>query len=84
ERIGVMGIFFDWAPQAAAIVQGLGLSEEERKTSRVMLLGADHLVLAASDGRDILSKRFEIDAGAQNRGWYRQGDSIVAYARTPG
>ncbi len=84
ERVGVMGIFFDWAPQAAAIVQGLGLSEEERKTSRVMLLGADHLVLAASDGRDILSKRFEIDAGAQNRGWYRQGDSIVAYARTPG
>jgi len=84
ERLGVMGIFFDWAPQAATIVQGLALSEEERKTSRVMLLSADHHVLAASDGRDILTGKVVLETEGRTRGWYRRGGSIIAFARTPG
>jgi hypothetical protein len=30
-RLGAMGIFFDWAPQAAAIIEGVGLSGDERE-----------------------------------------------------
>ncbi len=54
ERLGVLGIFFDWAPQAAAIVEGVGLSADERESSRVMLLNADNLRLASSDGQGVL------------------------------
>ena len=83
-RLGAMGIFFDWAPQAAAIVEGVGLSGDEREMCRVMLLGADHRVLAASDRRGLLNERFPLDTSTQERGWYREGNRIIAFARTPG
>ena len=83
-RLGAMGIFFDWAPQAAAIVEGVGLSDDEREMCRVMLLGADHRVLAASDRRGLLSERFRLDADGRDRGWYREGNRIIAFASTPG
>ena len=50
----------------------------------VMLLGADHRVLAASDRRGLLSERFRLDTEGRERGWYREGNRIVAFARTPG
>lgn len=84
ERLGAMGIFFDWAPQAAAIVKGVGLSDEERGVCRVMLLGADHRVLAASDDRGLLHERFSLDTDGSERGWYRSGNRIIAFAKTPG
>lgn len=84
RKLGVMGIFFDWAPQAATIVQGVGLSAEERRTSRVMLLSADTRVLASSDGRGVLTEYFDLASEGRERGWFRRDGSIVAFARTPG
>jgi hypothetical protein len=49
-----------------------------------MLLGADHRVLAAWDRRGLLSERFRLDTEGRERGWYREGNRIVAFARTPG
>ncbi len=58
--LGVLGIHFDWEPQARAIVDGVRLSPEEAKVSRVMLVDARKRVIAASDGCGILLG----DAGA--------------------
>ncbi|MBW8882325.1 MAG: cache domain-containing protein, partial [Asticcacaulis sp.] len=35
ELVGILGIHFDWAPQAAAITRGVRLSDEEKERTRV-------------------------------------------------
>ena len=60
DRIGALGIFFDWTPQAQAIVESIGLTGEERDSSRVMLLSADNLVLASSDRNGMLSETYDL------------------------
>lgn len=67
RALGVLGIFFDWAPQADAIVRSVGLSEEERAASRVMLVDAAHRVLAASDGEGLLTETYDL------KRWSRPG-----------
>ena len=81
---GVLGIFFDWAPQAAAIVEGVGLSQDEKAHTRVMILDAKHRVLASSDGVGLLTEQFSLGMGDQGRGHYVEGDRLIAFARTPG
>jgi len=84
EPIGALGIFFDWAPQAAAIVGGTSLDEDERGHTRVMLLDADLRVIASSDGKGLLSETYPLQIADPRRGYYQQGDRLVAYALTPG
>ena len=55
--LGALGIFFDWGPQAQAIVDGLRLSDDERARTRALLLDADGRVIAASDRRGLLTDR---------------------------
>jgi len=82
--LGVLGIFFDWAPQAQAVVTGVGLSADEKACARVMLLDAAHRVIAASDGRGVLDEIYSLKAEAAERGFYVDGDRLVSFARTPG
>jgi hypothetical protein len=82
--IGVLGIFFDWQPQAEAVVTGVSLSEEERRSTRVMLLDARHRVIASSDGKGLLQEIFPLETQGQSRGHYATGDSMTAFALTPG
>jgi hypothetical protein len=82
--IGALGIFFDWAPQAAAVVGGVGLSDEEKQHARVMLLDGANRVIAASDGRGVLSETFALETDGRPRGFYVAGDRLVAHALTPG
>ena len=82
--IGVLGIFFDWQPQAEAVVAGVSLSEEERRTTRVMLLDARHRVIASSDGRGVLQETYALDTGGLTRGHYANGAAVTAFALTPG
>ena len=84
ERLGALGIFFDWAPQAAAVLDGIGLAAEEREKSRLMILNAQHRVIAASDGRGLLSEIYPLDADKAASGYYRKDDRLVAFAETPG
>ena len=49
--LGVLAIHFDWEPQARAIVQGVRLSEDEARRSRVMLVDARKRVIASSEAR---------------------------------
>jgi hypothetical protein len=82
--IGALGVFFDWAPQAMAVVSGVGLSEEEKQNARVLLLDGRNRVIAASDGAGVLSERYELRAEGRPRGFYVAGDRLVAHALTPG
>ncbi|CAN7252456.1 cache domain-containing protein [Phenylobacterium sp. LjRoot219] len=84
QPIGALGIFFDWAPQAAAVVGGVGLSEEEKQHARVLLLDGEHRVIAASDGRGALNETYALKAEGRARGFYVEDDRLVAYALTPG
>lgn len=82
--LGVLGVHFDWRPQAQAVVDGVRLTPEERERSRVMLLDQRGRVLAASDGQGVLLETFPLDTSAGPMGSYADGDVTVGYARTPG
>ena len=84
--IGALGIFFDWAPQAAAIVGGVRLSDEEKARTRCLLLDADNRVIAASDGSGLLMERYPLESRSATRdGYYMTNDgSMVGFALTPG
>jgi hypothetical protein len=84
EVIGVLGIFFDWQPQAEAVVGGVSLSPEERAATRVMLLDARHRVIASSDGKGVLQEIYPLETGGLTRGHYAKGSTVTAFALTPG
>ena len=52
--IGVLAVFFDWAPQASSVVKSVRLSEEEWSRTRCMLVDARFRVLASSDDKGAL------------------------------
>ncbi len=82
--IGALGIFFDWAPQASAILDGIGLSPAERTTSRLMLLDANHRIIAASDGEGVCTEFYPLQPDARDSGYYQQDGKLIAFAVTPG
>lgn len=83
EAIGVLGIFFDWEPQARAIVEGIALPEGERAGTRVMLLDARYRVIAASDKPCSLGEQYPLKPTA-TQGYYENGQRMICYALTPG
>ncbi|MBZ5738804.1 methyl-accepting chemotaxis protein [Nocardioides mangrovi] len=86
EVVGALGIFFDFAPQAHDIVAGVRVSEDDRDVTRVLLVDADHRILAASDGRGVLTERLDLGpAGSTKVGSFTRGDGeVVGFALTPG
>lgn len=81
--LGVLGIAFDWATQAQAILDGLRISKVERKKCRIMILDSQHRILAASDGKGVLTETFGLKAEGA-RGFYEKDGKLIAYALTPG
>jgi hypothetical protein len=72
EPLGVLGIHFDWGPQAQAVVKGVRLSPAERDRTRVLLIDAQKRVIAASNGQGILTESvpsglFENESGFHPR-----------------
>jgi hypothetical protein len=84
EVLGALGIFFDWAPQATAIVDAVRASADEAGDTRVMLLDQSMRVIASSDRTNVEGHRFPLSIIDPARGFARQGDRLVAYALTPG
>ncbi len=83
--LGILGVHFDWQPQAKAITEGVRLSDEERKRTRALLVDAKGLVIAASDGRGILQERLSLKTDGRAYGHYASGGAeITAFYRTPG
>ena len=83
--LGVLGIHFDWEPQAKAIVEGVRLTPEERSYTRALLVDSSNRVIASSDGMGVLTESLEIRSGGEESGYYtdREGNRI-AFHRTPG
>jgi hypothetical protein len=84
EVTGVLGIHFDWQPQANAVVDGVRLTEEERSRSRVLLLDRGGRILASSDRRGELTETFQLPSDAVGMGSYADNGVTVGYALTPG
>lgn len=85
--IGALGIFFDWESQAAAVVNGVRLTHEEKSLTRCMLIDRNCRIIASSDGRGILKDLVSLqrDKNGGKTGYYRTptGTSI-GFAETPG
>lgn len=82
EPLGVLGIFFDWAPQAQAVVQGVRL--DQSSGARCLLVDARKRVIAASDGRGVLEEVFPLQAQNATGHYLDVSGRIVGYALTPG
>ena len=82
--VGVLGIHFDWRPQAHAVVDGVRLTEDERARSRVLLLDHSGRILAASDRQGELDEKFKLPADAMALGSFALEGVTVGYALTPG
>ncbi|HEY3736748.1 MAG TPA: methyl-accepting chemotaxis protein [Jatrophihabitans sp.] len=84
EIIGVLGIFFDWQPQARAVVQGVRLTDAERDLTRCLLVDRSGRVLASSDDRGLLTETVNF-APAKDHGYHSLvNGSMCGYALTPG
>lgn len=85
KLLGILGVHFDWQPQAQTIMTGIRLGDEERAKTRALLVDASGLVIAASDGKGILSERVQIKSDGRDSGHYRDPDgTITAFHTTPG
>lgn len=82
--VGVVGIHFDFEPQALGICKGVRLRPEEAADTRLLILDRTHRVIASSDGAGVLSETFPLDVSSGPMGSYEDKDRIVGYALTPG
>ena len=82
---GVLGIHFDWAPQAHAVVDGIRLSPDEAKRTRVLLVDARGRVLAASDRRGELTETLDVNLKSGKSGFHQDRNGrLAAFHTTPG
>lgn len=84
RQLGVLAIHFDWRPQAATIVEGVRLGEEEKARMRVLLVDRRRRVIAASDGRGILTEQIVFDPKGRTCGCDGAAAGTIAFHLTPG
>lgn len=85
EVLGVLGIHFDWEPQAQAIVDGVRISEAERSRTRVLLIDARQRVIAASNRAGMLTETVPAAMIGPTSGFARDAQGrLWAHHRTPG
>jgi hypothetical protein len=85
QPVGALGIFFDWAPQADAIVSGVRLSDEDKARTRCLLVDATGRLIAASDGKGVLSEQLMLDTKGRRDGYYVTGNGrMIGFSLTPG
>ncbi|MBN9530664.1 MAG: methyl-accepting chemotaxis protein [Alphaproteobacteria bacterium] len=85
RALGVLGIHFDWGPQAETIVKGVRLTPDEALRTRVLLLDAGFRVIAASDGQGILTEQVPLTTQGRKMGAYVDPTGCsIGFAATPG
>jgi len=85
RQLGALVIFFDWAPQASAVVNGVRLTDDEWKRTRCIIIDSAFRVLASSDGKGILNEQFRLVTEDRKSGFYRSSDGrTISFAATPG
>jgi hypothetical protein len=86
EVIGALGIFFDWAPQAQAVLDGIRLSDDEAPRTRCLLVDSRRRVLASTGGQGVLREVIALsEADRADMGYAARTDgTMVGWALTPG
>ncbi|ESQ91925.1 hypothetical protein ABAC460_03240 [Asticcacaulis sp. AC460] len=85
ELVGILGIHFDWQPQAASITKGVRLSDEEKARTRVLMVDAQGLVIASSDGKGLLTEHVRLHTEGKLSGHYSDPHgTMIAFHKTPG
>jgi len=82
--LGVLGIHFDWGPQADAVVRGVRLHPEEAAITRALLVDKRGRVLAASDGAGLLGETIQLPHNAGKSGFFEANGQVIAHHATPG
>jgi Methyl-accepting chemotaxis protein (MCP) signalling domain len=83
--LGALVIFFDWTQQVSTVVNGVRLSDEDRKRTRCLIVDSAFRVIASSDGKGILNEQFRLVTEGKTSGFYRVPDGrTVSFAATPG
>lgn len=82
RAIGVLAIHFDWETQARAIVEGVRVDDDK---TRVLLVDKDFRVIAASDGKGLLSEKIQLSPNGRRSGFqHDRAGALVAFHATPG
>jgi hypothetical protein len=85
KPIGVLAVFFDWRKQAAGVLANMRLAPEPGRTVRCMIVDARQRIIASSDGKGLLTDRFETRTHeGEANGYYVDGETLCGYALTPG
>ncbi|PZW41081.1 methyl-accepting chemotaxis protein (MCP) signaling protein [Humitalea rosea] len=83
--IGVLGIHFDWEPQAEGVLRGVRLTPDEATRTRVLLVDGAGRILAASDRRGVLQEKLVLARDGKPSGFGRDASgSTLAFHLTPG
>jgi len=85
KPVGVLGVHFDWEPQAASIVDGIKASDDEAKQTSVLLVDAKNSVIASSSQRYSVGEKVDIRTQGQNSGFYTdKSGATIGFHMTPG
>ncbi|WP_291298088.1 methyl-accepting chemotaxis protein [Elioraea sp.] len=83
--LGVLGIHFDWEPQAQAVVSGVRLTEAERGRTRALLADGKGRVIGASDRQGLLQETVPAGVISGEHGTLVDArGTLWAWHRTPG
>lgn len=84
--VGVMATSFDWQDQASSVVQGVRLDDQMKKAGvRVMILDHNDRIIAASDGKGVLTDRFPLKREADEMsGYYADQNRLIGFHVTQG
>lgn len=87
--IGVLAIAFDWPKQSQLIVQSVRLEDGLKQSTRCVIVNREGVVIASSDGAEVLSESLGRYRGIQRalqgeKGFTVEDGVLVAYAHTPG
>jgi uncharacterized protein YukE len=82
--IGVLAVLFDWQTQSHAVVEGLRIDAQERGRTRALLVDRHLRIIAASDGRGILSDHLVLPVQQAASGYIEDEHGTTGYALTPG
>ena len=85
EPIGVLGVVFDWEAQVASVVRNeSGLTKDEMRKSRVLVLDKQLRIIGDSNGKPSLAKYPLQNANAQCGSYVDKQGNYVSYAKTLG
>lgn len=85
KLLGTLGVYFDWENQGNTIVtQEPPFNEADKARSRVLLLDAQHHILADTEGAHTTGQNYALTTNGQTKGSYYANGNLIAYARTIG